>query len=86
METSATWLHENGVDLDTGRALTAQMTRAAASRCLDMGTDMEELAEDIARPETFTRVGMDRLRDSDALRAWTDACQYVLDAHHERGR
>jgi pyrroline-5-carboxylate reductase len=86
METSATWLHDNGVDLDTGRALIAQMTRAAANRCLDLGTDMEALAEDIARPETFTRVGMEGLRESDALRAWSDACQYVLDAKQERGR
>lgn len=86
METSAAWLHDNGVDLDTGRALVAQMTRAAANRCLDMGTDMEALAEEIARPDTFTRVGMDRLRESEALQAWSDACQYVLDAKHARGR
>ena len=86
METSAAWLHDNGVDLETGRALAAQMTRAAASRCLDIGTDMGALAEEIARPDTFTRVGMDRLRESDALHAWRDACQFVLDAKHARGR
>jgi pyrroline-5-carboxylate reductase len=86
METSAAWLHRNGVELETGRALVAQMTRAAASRCLDMGTDMGALAEEIARPDTFTRVGMDRLRETDALQAWSDASQVVLDAKRERGR
>lgn len=84
METSAAWLHRNGVCLETSRTLAAQMTRAAANRCLDIGTDMGALAEDIARPGTFTRIGMDRLRKCEALQAWSDACQYVLDAKHER--
>lgn len=86
METTAAWLHDNGVALDTGRALVAGMTRAAASRCLDMGGDMERLAQAIARPGTFTRIGMDRLHEREAMRAWCEACQSVLDATRERGR
>jgi len=80
MDTSARWLNRNGVTADTSRALIAQMTRAACNRCLEGGRDMGAMAAEIARPGTFTGIGLDLLRERGALEAWSDACQSVLDA------
>jgi len=86
MDTSARWLSRNGVAPDTSRALIAQMTGAAAKQSLQVGFDMGVMAEEIARPGTFTGIGMDLLRERGALDAWDDACQRVLDACRERER
>ena len=86
MNTSARWLNRNGVATDTSRALIAQMTRAAANRSLSGGSDMGAMAEEIARPGTYTGIGMDLLRERGALDAWSDACQRVFDACRERER
>lgn len=86
MDTSARWLGRNGVATDTSRALIAQMTGAAAKQSLRGGFDMGAMAEEIARPGTFTGIGMDLLRERGALDAWDDACQRVLDACRERER
>lgn len=86
MDTSARWLNCNGLATDTSCALIAQMTRAASSQALESGFDMGAMAEEIARPGTFTGLGMEVLRDRGALDAWDDACQCVLDACRERER
>jgi len=86
METSANWLHRNGVAADTSRALITQMTRAACNRCMESGRDMGAMTAEIARPGTFTGIGLNLLRERGALEAWSDACQSVLDAWQERER
>ena len=86
MDTSARWLSRNGVATNTSRALVAQMTRAAANQSLLGDFDMGAMAEEIARPGTFTGMGMDLLQERGALDAWDDACQRVLDACRERER
>jgi pyrroline-5-carboxylate reductase len=84
MGVSADWLERNGVAEPTSRTLIAQMTRAATSRCLASGRDMGSMAAEIARPGTFSAIGMDLLRERRALDAWGDACQSVLTACLER--
>lgn len=86
MDTCAGWLEHNGVATETSRALIAQMTRAACNRSLDSGLDMGAMAEAIARPGTFTGIGLDLLGERGALDAWSDACQGVLDACRKRER
>lgn len=86
MDAPARWLEANGVSTQTGRALIAQMTRAAANRCLDGHDDLGAMAADIARPGTFTAVGLDVLRERATPEACRDACQSVFDACRERGR
>ena len=86
MNTPAHWLEQNGVATDTSRALIAQMTRAACSRCLEGGGDMGAMAAEIAREGTFSAIGMSLLSERGALDAWSDACQSVLIACRERGR
>jgi len=86
MDTSANWLDCNGLTTDTSRTLIAQMTRAASNRALESGRDMGAMAADIARPGSFTGIGMDLLLERRALDAWSDACQSVLAACRERER
>lgn len=86
MDTCAGWLENNGVATETSRSLIAQMTRAACNQSLDSGFDMGAMAEAIARPGTFTGIGLDLLRERGALQAWSDACQGVLGACRKRER
>lgn len=86
MDAPARWLERNGVGTETSRALIAQMTRAAANRCLNGRDDMGSLAGEIARPGTFTAIGLDLLRERRMPEACRDACQMVFDACRERQR
>lgn len=86
MDTCAGWLEHNGVATQTSRALIAQMTRAACNQTLDSGFDMGAMAQEIARPGTFTGIGLDLLRERGALEAWSDACEGVLGACRKRER
>ena len=86
MDVCATWLARNGVATHTCHTLIAQMTRAAAARGLASDRDMAALAAEIARPGTFSALGLDRLHELGALDAWGDACQSVLQACRARGR
>lgn len=86
MDVPATWLEANGVAAQTSRTLIAEMTRAAARRCLADGRNMGAMAAEIARPGTFSALGMQLLHDRGALDAWADACRSVLGECRRRGR
>ena len=85
IEVSADWLADNGVAASTGHTLVAQMTRAAAARCLASDQDTATLLAEITPPGSFSAAGLDLLRERRALDAWGDACATVLAACRGRG-
>jgi pyrroline-5-carboxylate reductase len=64
----------------------ARMTRAAASQRMRSGDDMSAMAAEIARPATFTALGLELLDERGALGTWTEACRRVLGVCRESGR
>jgi hypothetical protein len=50
------------------------------------GDDMSAMAAEIARPATFTALGLELLDERGALGTWTEACRRVLGVCRESGR
>ena len=73
------WLTNTGVDREQARILMLQAARGATELALQRpDLDLHELADTIASPGTFTRIGQDILDERGALNAWTDACDVLL--------
>jgi pyrroline-5-carboxylate reductase len=77
------WLEARGVDSKTAIGLSAGMLRAAAAMA-QSGHDgtPDKLLDDLATPGTLTLAGLEVLRETGGLDAWTAA----LDAASARGR
>lgn len=80
MSEAAGWLEGRGIDGDEARTLVAQMTRGVCAMCLEGDKDMAREARNIGRPETYTGLGLDLLDRMDALSAWRETLDAVLEA------
>jgi len=70
----ADWVAAHGVDPDTARMLTAQMTRAAGTAVRERSdTPVAELVSELATPRSFTLKGLEVLREADAFTPWKKA-------------
>lgn len=74
------WLEDRGLDGSESAAMVAQMTRGACAMCLEGGKDMATEAREIGRPGTYTGMGLDLLQRMDALSAWRETLDAVLEA------
>ncbi len=75
----STWLANTGLDPEQARILMLQAARGAVELALQRpNLDLHQLADTIASPGTFTRLGQDLLDEREALKAWTDACDQLL--------
>ncbi len=81
----ATWLAEHDIDPAEAKRLVAQMTRGVCAMCMEGGKDMASEGREIGRPGTFTGMGLDNLARIDALSAWRETLEAVLEATR-RGR
>jgi pyrroline-5-carboxylate reductase len=81
----ADWLAEHDIDPVEAKRLVAQMTRGVCAMCMEGGKDMASEGREIGRPGTFTGMGLDILEDRDALAAWRETLEAVLEATR-RGR
>lgn len=73
------WLSDTGLDPEQARILMLQAARGSAELALQRpDLDLHQLADNIANPGTFTRLGQDLLDERGALTAWTDACDRLL--------
>lgn len=79
------WLAERGVAAATAHVLVAQMTRAAAELCASGADDMGAAARAIARPGSYTALGLEALERRAGLGAWRGACDAVLEATRRAG-
>ncbi len=74
------WLSANGLDPVTARKLVAQMTSAGATTILERtDTTLENLVGELCIPGSYTGLGIDKMRATDAFTPWREACQAVLD-------
>ena len=70
----ADWVSAHGVDPETARMLTSQMTRAAGTTVRERATTpIPELVSELATPRSFTLKGLEVLRDADAFAPWKSA-------------
>jgi pyrroline-5-carboxylate reductase len=74
------WLESRGIDGKEAKTLVAQMTRGACAMCMEGGKDMATEDRVIGRSGTYTGLGLDILRRMDALSAWSETLDAVLDA------
>jgi len=73
------WVAAHGVDPETARMLTAQMTRAAATTVRERPlTPTTELVAELATERSFTLKGLEVLRDADAFTPWKQAADALL--------
>ncbi len=73
------WVSEHGVDPETARLLTAQMTRAAATTVRERPqSPIDELVAELATPRSFTLKGLEVLRAADAFTPWQQAADSLL--------
>jgi len=71
-----------GKQLPTGlaRELVLGMAKGAASLALqDKSRTPGEIATDIATEDTYSKLGLDLLKNQDAFKPWHDACQLLSD-------
>ena len=72
----ADWVSSHGVDPDTARLLTAQMTRAAGTAVRErMDTPIAELVSELATPHSYTLKGLEVLFEADAFTPWKEAAE-----------
>ena len=74
----ADWVSAHGVDPETARLLTAQMTRASATSVLQRPHDsVRELVDELATERSNTLKGLEVLRAADAFTPWKMAVDAV---------
>ena len=80
------WLTQAGLDAAQARALMLHAARGATGLALyHPDQDLNDLATTIASPGTYTRLGLDVLRERQALGAWSAACDEVLQKPSDSG-
>lgn len=73
------WVSAHGVDPDTARLLTAQMTRAAGTAVRERRqTPTDELVSELATPHSYTLKGLEVLREADAFTPWKQAADALF--------
>jgi pyrroline-5-carboxylate reductase len=85
MAEAADWLAEHDIDPAEAKRLVAQMTRGVCAMCMEGAKDMASEGREIGRAGTFTGMGLDKLERIDALSAWRETLEAVLEATR-RGR
>lgn len=81
------WFADQGLSLEQARALVTQQvsgatTLASARPELPLG----EISASIATEGTFTKTGLDLLREKKAMESWKEACEVIQKALRESGK
>lgn len=75
-----TWFIERGLTPDQARQIVAGNILGAAGNALARpDTSLETVSDKIATPGTYTKLGLDYLRDKDSFRPWKEALTMVSD-------
>jgi len=81
------WLTNNGVDAEDARNMVLHNTIGAANYALGRPQEgLDELAAEIAKDGTYTKLGLDKLEAGGAFQQWSDALDMIkakLDASDE---
>ena len=79
MAETSDWLKQHGLEEVSSEVLVAQMTRAAAGLSLNSTDPLRDITSAIARPGSFSLLGLESLMGDGALQSWRTACTRVLD-------
>ncbi len=75
-----TTIEASGLTPELSRRLVAQTTRAAATMVRDFHTEpLERVTDAIATPGSYTKLGLDIIRERDGLDCWQRACAAIGD-------
>lgn len=75
-----TWFIERGLTLDQARQIVVGNIIGAAGNALPRrDISLEKVSDEIATPGTFTKLGLDYLRDKGSFRPWNEALTLVSD-------